>query len=174
MSGERDRVYLHDLKGSLWCGSCHRRGHEHHVILNRAVGKGRHLLLLHRESRDREDRPSVGCATRRRRASLGRRQRALCDGCVDGRRRCFEDHGRGRRRSRGRWIDSRAIRRDHRRSHPDGRYRHSSSRSRCGPATAGTPDHRCRNADRGARSRIQATSGMGSDRGAISPPSALT
>ena len=144
MSGERDRVYLHDLKGSLWCGSCHRRGHEHRVILNRAVGKGRHLLLLHRESRDREDRPSVGCATRRRRASLGRR-----------------------RRSRGRWLDSRAIRRDHRRSHPDGRYRHS--RSRCGPATAGTPDHRCRNADRGARSRIQATSGMGSDRGGNQP-----
>ncbi len=37
---ERDRVHQHYLKGSLWCGTCHRRGQEHRMILNRAVGKG--------------------------------------------------------------------------------------------------------------------------------------
>ena len=51
MSSERDRVHLHHLKGSLWCGSCHRRDHEHRMILNRAVGsRGVYFYFIYRGS----------------------------------------------------------------------------------------------------------------------------
>lgn len=39
VSGERQRVHHHYLKGSLWCGVCHDQGRTFRLIVQRAVGR---------------------------------------------------------------------------------------------------------------------------------------
>ena len=38
-SGERERVHQHYLKGSVWCGECHKHSRESRLIVQRAVGR---------------------------------------------------------------------------------------------------------------------------------------
>lgn len=40
IAGERQRRHHHPLKGSLWCGACHRDGRHRRMILQRAKGTG--------------------------------------------------------------------------------------------------------------------------------------
>ena len=39
-AGERQRVHHHYLKGSIWCGACHRRGRESRLLIQKSTGRG--------------------------------------------------------------------------------------------------------------------------------------
>jgi site-specific DNA recombinase len=39
-AGERLRKHPHYLKGSIWCGQCHKVGHESRLLIQRSVGNG--------------------------------------------------------------------------------------------------------------------------------------